>query len=92
MLLEDELEQEQLLSDALADNPGDAAAIALHARMVAQRDPTAAAERYITLGESLESHSADEAAAHYIEAAAWQERAAAFCENDRNRGGCDQAH
>jgi tetratricopeptide (TPR) repeat protein len=75
MLLTDEMEREQLLSDALADNPGDAAAIALHARHVAQRDPKEAAERYVTLGESLESHSAPEAAAHFLEAAAWQERA-----------------
>ena len=75
MLLDDPLEREQLLSDALADNPGDTAAIAVHARLVAQRDPTEAAARFVTLGESLESHSAREAAALYLEAAAWQERA-----------------
>ncbi|MCA1826519.1 MAG: tetratricopeptide repeat protein [Myxococcales bacterium] len=75
MLLADPLEREQLLSDALAENPGDAAAIALHARLVAQRDAAAAGERFVTLGEALESHSADEAAAHYIEAGAWHERA-----------------
>src|SRR5438067_7472132 len=75
MLLPDPLEREQLLSDALAENPGDAAAIALHARLVAQRDAAAAGERFVTLGEALEAHSADEAAAHYLEAGAWHERA-----------------
>jgi tetratricopeptide (TPR) repeat protein len=75
LLLEDPLEREQLLSDALAENPGDAAAIALHARLVAQRDPAAAGERYATLGEALESHSTEEAAAHYLESGAWHERA-----------------
>jgi len=36
---------------------------------------TAAGERFVALGEALEAHSADEAAAHYLEAGAWQERA-----------------
>src|SRR5207248_7814839 len=76
LLLSDPLEQEQLLSEALADNPGDAAVIALHARLVTQRDPGSAAERFLALGESLESHSAEEAASHYLEAAVWRERAA----------------
>ena len=75
LLLADPLEREQLLSDALAENPGDAAAIALHARLVAQRDAAAAGERFVALGEALEAHSAGEAAAHYLEAGAWQERA-----------------
>ena len=75
LLLDDPLEREQLLSDALAENPGDAAAIALHARLVAQRDAGAAGERFVALGEALESHSVDEAAAHYLEAGAWHERA-----------------
>src|SRR5229473_742625 len=74
MLLDDPLEREQLLSDALAENPGDAAAIALHARVVALRDATSAADRFIALGEALESHSPEEAAAHFLEAGAWQER------------------
>lgn len=74
MLLEDPLEREQLLSDALAENPGDAAAIALHARLVALRDAASAGERFVALGEALEAHSPEEAAAHYLEAGAWQER------------------
>src|SRR5262249_17197548 len=60
MLLADPLEREQLLSDALAENPGDAASIALHARLVAQRDAAAAGERFVTLGEALQPHSAEE--------------------------------
>src|SRR5438477_649081 len=48
-LLTDPLEKEHLLSEALADNPGDAAAIAQHARLLAQRDPLAAAERFAAL-------------------------------------------
>ena len=75
LLLSDPLEREQLLSDALAENPGDAAAIALHARLVAQRDSAAAGERFVALGEALEAHAVDEAAAHYLEAGAWHERA-----------------
>ena len=75
LLLTDPLEREQLLSDALAENPGDAAAIALHARLVAQRDAASAGERFVALGEALEAHAVDEAAAHYLEAGAWQERA-----------------
>ncbi len=75
LLLADPLEREQLLSDALAENPGDAAAIALHARLVAQRDAAAAGERFVALGAALEAHAVDEAAAHYLEAGAWQERA-----------------
>src|SRR5207245_2360817 len=67
LLLSDPMEQEQLLSEALADNPADAAVIALHARLVTQRDPHSAAERFVALGESLESHSAEEAASHYLE-------------------------
>src|ERR1700682_4051607 len=70
MLLEDPLERAQLLSDALAENPGDAAAIALHARLVALRDATSAAERFVALGEALESHSPEEAAAHFLESGA----------------------
>jgi hypothetical protein len=69
------LDREQLLSEALAENPGDAAAIALHSRLVAGRDPAAAAERFAALGEALEGHSADEAAAFAAEAALWFERA-----------------
>ena len=76
LLLSEPIEQERLLSEALADNPGDAAVIALHARLVTQRDPGSAAERFLALGESLESHSAEEAANHYLEAAVWRERAA----------------
>src|SRR5882724_10437077 len=71
----DPLEKEQLLSEALADNPGDAAAIAVHARLVTQRDPGSAADRFAALGEALESHAAEEAAGHYLEAAVWHERA-----------------
>ena len=76
LLLSEPMEQEQLLSEALADNPADAAVIALHARLVTQRDPHSAAERFVALGESLEPHSAEEAASHYLEAAVWHERAA----------------
>src|SRR6266852_1375894 len=72
-LLTDPLEQEQLLSEALADNPGDAAAIAQHARLLAQRDPPAAAERFASLAETLGEHSPAEAAANYLEAGAWLE-------------------
>src|SRR4051812_47257943 len=75
MLVSDPLEKEQVLSESLAENPGDAAAIALHARLVAERDPVGAGERFAELGESLEAHSAQEAAAHYLEAGVWQERA-----------------
>ncbi|HEY2027688.1 MAG TPA: hypothetical protein VGH20_00635 [Myxococcales bacterium] len=75
LLVEDPIEREQLLSEALAENPGDAAAIALHARSVAQRDPQAAAERYAALGEAIEEHAADEAAADYLESGAFYERA-----------------
>ena len=74
-LLTDELDRENLLTDALAENPGDAAAIALHARTVALRDPAAAADRFIALGEALVEHAPDEAAAHLLEAGAWMERA-----------------
>jgi tetratricopeptide (TPR) repeat protein len=75
MLLTDELERENLLSEALGENPGDAAAIALHARMVAQRDGTVAAERFGSLGDALAEHAPEEAAAHFLEAGAWLERA-----------------
>ncbi len=68
------LERETLLSNALAENPGDAAAIALHARTVAERDAHAAAERYVALAEALESHAPAEAADHYAEAGLWLER------------------
>jgi len=74
LLLTEPLEKEQLLSEALADNPGDAAAIALHARLVMLRDPAAAADRFVALAEALESHSPQEAAGHHLEAGAWQER------------------
>src|SRR5262249_12494034 len=70
----DPLEKEQLLSEALADNPGDAAAIALHARLVTQRDPRSAADRFVALGEVLEAPAAEEAAGHYLEAGVWHER------------------
>src|SRR5438132_1317810 len=76
LLLSDPMEQEQLLSEVLGDNPGDAAVIALHARLVTQRDAGPAAERFVALGESLESHSAEEAAGYYLEAGVWHERAA----------------
>ncbi|HEX9573250.1 MAG TPA: tetratricopeptide repeat protein [Myxococcales bacterium] len=72
-LVTDPVEQEQLLSEALADNPGDAAAIAQHARLVAQRDPVAAAERFAALAETLGEHAPAEAAANYLEAGAWLE-------------------
>ena len=74
LLLEDPVEREQLLSDALADNPGDAAAIVLHARLAALRDPASAAARFVALGETMERHSVAEAAAHFVEAGAWHER------------------
>jgi len=70
----DPLEKEQLLSEALADNPGDAAAIALHARLLTQRDPRSAADRFVALGEVLESPAPEEAAGHYLEAGVWHER------------------
>src|SRR5216683_2541964 len=57
-LVTDPVEQEQLLSEALADNPGDAAAIAQHARLVAQRDPVAAAERFARNALVLAPHGA----------------------------------
>ena len=69
-LVADPVEQEQLLSEALADNPGDAAAIAQHARLVAQRDPLAAAERFAALAQALAEHVPAEAAGHYLEAGA----------------------
>src|SRR5712671_4570240 len=72
-LVTDPVEQEQLLSEALADNPGDAAAIAQHARLVAQRDPAAAAERFAALADTLGEHAPAEAAANYLEAGAWLE-------------------
>src|SRR5438128_1899514 len=56
-LVADPVEQEQLLSEALADNPGDAAAIAQHARLLAQRDPIAAADRFAALAEALAEHA-----------------------------------
>ncbi len=71
------LEREGLLSEALAENPGDAAAIALHARAVAERDAHAAAERYVALAEALESHAPHEAADQYAEAGLWLERSGA---------------
>ena len=74
-LAEGDLEREQLLSDALSDNPGDAAAIAVHARIVARRDPAAAADRFAALGDALAEHSPEEAAAHFLEAGAFWERA-----------------
>ena len=72
-LVADPVEQEQLLSEALADNPGDAAAIAQHARLLAQRDPIAAADRFAALAEALAEHAPAEAAGHYLEAGAWLE-------------------
>lgn len=75
LLATDPIERERLLSEALAENPGDAAAIALHARIVAQRDPEAAAERYAALGQAIEEHATDEAAADYLESGAFYERA-----------------
>lgn len=74
-LLEDPLERENLLSEALSEDPGDAAAIAQHSRLVALRDPLAAAERFVALGEALQDHSPAEASAHFLEAGAWMERA-----------------
>jgi len=71
----DPIEQEQLLSEALGENPGDAAAIALHARLVALRDAGAASDRFAALGEALTGHSPAEAATHFVEAGAWLERA-----------------
>ena len=71
----DPLEQEQLLSEALAENPGDAVAIALHARLVALRDAGAAADRFVALAEALTDASPAEAASHFVEAGAWLERA-----------------
>jgi len=71
----DPIEQEHLLAEALAENPGDAAAIALHARLVALRDAGAASDRFVALGEALTEHSPAEAAAHFVEAGAWLERA-----------------
>ncbi|MFL5312369.1 MAG: tetratricopeptide repeat protein [Myxococcales bacterium] len=75
-LVADPVEQEQLLSEALADNPGDAAAIAQHARLVARRDPIAAAERFAALAQALAEHAPAEAAGHYLEAGALFELAA----------------
>jgi tetratricopeptide (TPR) repeat protein len=72
-LAQDPLERERLFSEALTDNPSDAAAISLHARLVAQRDPAAAAERYAALGDAA-SHAPAEAAAHYLESAGFYER------------------
>ncbi|MFL5433461.1 MAG: hypothetical protein ACJ784_03020 [Myxococcales bacterium] len=74
-LSSDPIEQEQLLSEALAENPGDAAAIALHARLVALRDAGAAADRFVALAEALTDASPVEAASHFVEAGAWLERA-----------------
>jgi len=74
-LLQDPLEREHLLSEALSEDPGDAAAIAQHARLVALRDPLAAAERFTALGEALLEHAPEEAASHFLEAGAFFERA-----------------
>lgn len=71
------LERESMLSEALAENPGDAAAIAMHSRVVAERDAHAAAERYVALAEALESHAPHEAADQYAEAGLWLERSGA---------------
>ncbi len=70
-------ERESLLGDALAENPGDAAAIALHVRAVAARDPQAGAERLSALADALSSQSPDEAADLFAEAALQSERAGA---------------
>ncbi|HWE25771.1 MAG TPA: hypothetical protein VG496_17665, partial [Myxococcales bacterium] len=70
MLVSDAVEQERLLSEALTDSPGDAAAIALHARLVARRDAFAAAERFVALGDALAEHLPASAAARYVDAAA----------------------
>ncbi|HET7785025.1 MAG TPA: hypothetical protein VFL36_03565 [Myxococcales bacterium] len=75
LLLQDPMEKEQLLGEALSHDPGDAAAIAQHARLLAQRDPAGAGDRFLALGESVQGHAPREAAAHYLEAALWHERA-----------------
>ena len=74
-LLQDPIDREHLLSEALSEDPGDAAAIAQHTRLVAVRDPLAAAERFTALGEALLEHAPGEAAGHFLEAGAWLERA-----------------
>ncbi len=71
----DSLEREQLYSEALAANPGDAAAIALHVRAMAHRDAGDTADRFVALGEALEGHAPDEAAANFLEAGTWLTRA-----------------
>jgi len=74
-LAADPQDQERLLSEAMAETPRDAAAIALHVRLLAGRDAAAAAERFTALGQALEEHAPSDAAARYLEAAAWLTRA-----------------
>src|SRR5205085_4767335 len=74
-LVADSVEQERLLSEALTDSPGDAAAIAQHVRLLARRDAFAAAERFVALGDALAEHAPAAAAARYLEAATALERA-----------------
>jgi tetratricopeptide (TPR) repeat protein len=74
-LVADPVEQERLLSEALTDSPGDAAAIAQHVRLLARRDPFAAAERFVALGDALAEHLPAGAAVRYLDAATTLERA-----------------
>ena len=71
----DTYEREQLYSEALAANPGDAAAIALHVRAMAHRDAGDAADRFVALGEALADHAPDEASSNFLEAGMWLTRA-----------------
>ena len=74
-LVADPVEQERLLSEALTDSPGDAAAIGQHVRLLARRDPVAAAERFVALGDAVAEHLPAGAAARYLDAATTLERA-----------------
>ncbi len=73
-LAEAPAERERLLAEALQDNPGDAAAAALQARLAAARGGGAAAEGFVALAESLRERAPAQAADKLVEAAAWRER------------------
>jgi hypothetical protein len=73
-LAEAPAERDRLLDEALRDDPADAAAAALQARLTAAGDGSGAAERVVAAAESLRERAPAEAAEKLIEAAAWRER------------------
>ncbi|HEY6907781.1 MAG TPA: hypothetical protein VI356_00310 [Myxococcales bacterium] len=66
----------EALAEAMAPQQAaeEEAAAAAQARAAAQRDPAAARERFVALGEALEAQAPEEAAAHYLQAAWCAER------------------